>query len=92
MNSPSSSFLLKIFINETPHFVFFVGTFNTYVDRRKLKKLFVTLHIRNVTMEDDSQYGSLGGYECHAYAVGDPEERKHGFNVSVISGRSTSLS
>ena len=43
-------------------------------------------------MEDDSQYGSLGGYECHAYAVGDPEERKHGFNVSVISGRSTSLS
>ena len=48
------------------------------------RKLFVTLHIRNVTMEDDSQYGALGRYECHAYAVGDPVARKHGFTVSVM--------
>ena len=87
MNSPSSSFLLKIFINETPHFVFFVGTFNTYVDRRKLKKLFVTMHIRNVTLDDDSRYGPLGLYECHAFAVGDPVEKKRGFSVNVIRSK-----
>jgi len=48
------------------------------------RKLFVTLHIRNVTMEDDSAVGALGRYECHAYAVGDPVARGHGFSVNVI--------
>ena len=48
------------------------------------RKLFVTLHIRNVTRDYDSQYGALGRYECHAYAVGDPLERKHGFSVNVV--------
>ena len=35
-------------------------------------------------MEDDSLFGSLGRYECHAFAVGDPVARKHGFSVSVV--------
>ncbi|KAL9970947.1 hypothetical protein ACROYT_G023412 [Oculina patagonica] len=49
-------------------------------------KLYVTLHIRNVTLKDDSLYGDLGSYECHAYAVGDVVERaRHGFSVSVIT-------
>ena len=53
----------------------------------KLKKLFVTMLIKNVTQDDDSQYGPLGRYECHAFAVGDPTERKHGFSVNVIRGK-----
>ncbi|XP_078371492.1 hemicentin-2-like [Oculina patagonica] len=48
--------------------------------------LFVTMHIRNVTLDDDSLYGALGSYECHAFAVGDVMERaRHGFSVSVIT-------
>ncbi|KAL9986533.1 hypothetical protein ACROYT_G000698 [Oculina patagonica] len=48
--------------------------------------LFVTMHIRNVTLDDDSLYGALGSYECHAFAVGDVNERaRHGFSVSVIT-------
>ncbi|XP_074617129.1 muscle M-line assembly protein unc-89-like [Acropora palmata] len=47
-------------------------------------KLFVTLHIRNVTLADDSQYGALGRYECHAYAVNATVSQKHGFSVNVI--------
>ncbi|XP_078381464.1 uncharacterized protein LOC144664229 [Oculina patagonica] len=47
-------------------------------------KLFVTLHFRNITMEDDS-YGKRGFYECHAFAVGDLVARyRYGFSVSVI--------
>ena len=42
------------------------------------------MHIRNVTLEHDSTYGQLGRYECHAFAVGSPLERKHGFSVNVI--------
>ncbi|XP_078381460.1 uncharacterized protein LOC144664226 [Oculina patagonica] len=43
-------------------------------------KLFVTLHFRNITMEDD-----IFSYECHAFTVGDPVARaRHGFSVSVI--------
>ena len=48
-------------------------------------KLFVTLHIRNVTLADDSQYGALGRYECHAYAVNATVAQKHGFSVNVIT-------
>ncbi|KAJ7388457.1 hypothetical protein OS493_037525 [Desmophyllum pertusum] len=49
-------------------------------------KLSVTLFIRNVTVEDDSLFGQLGSYECHAFAVGDVNERaRHGFSVSVIT-------
>ena len=40
--------------------------------------------LKNVTLNDDSSYGPLGRYECHAFAVGDPVERKHGFSVNVI--------
>ena len=50
-------------------------------------KLFVTLHIRNVTQEDDSQMGTLGRYECHAFAVNDTQEKKHGFTVNVIRSK-----
>ena len=50
-------------------------------------KLFVTLNIRNVTLEDDSS-GALGRYECHAFAVNDSAARKHGFTVKVIKGGS----
>ena len=48
------------------------------------EKLIVTMTIKNVTLNDDSSYGPLGRYECHAFAVGDPVERKHGFSVNVI--------
>ena len=60
---------------------------NTSTDGKKLKKLFVTMHIRNVTLEYDSTFGQLGRYECHAFAVGSPLERKHGFSVNVISSK-----
>ena len=53
-------------------------------DAKNVTKLFVTLRIRNVTLEDDSQYGSLGRYECHAYAVNATDAQKHGFSVNVI--------
>lgn len=46
-------------------------------------KLFVTLNIRNVTTDDDSNSG-LGRYECHAFAVNDSVPRKHGFTINVI--------
>ncbi|XP_068740167.1 titin-like [Montipora capricornis] len=48
-------------------------------------KLFVTLNIRNVTLEDDSN-GKLGRYECHAFAVNDSvaDAQRHGFTVNVI--------
>lgn len=51
---------------------------------KNVTKLFVTLRIRNVTLEDDSQYGRLGRYECHAYAVNAKHAQKHGFSVNVI--------
>ena len=50
-------------------------------------KLFVTLHIRNVTQADDSTKGILGRYECHAFAVNDTEGKRHGFTVNVISSK-----
>ena len=48
------------------------------------KKLIVTMTIKNVTLNDDSTFGPLGRYECHAFAVGDPVARKYGFYVNVI--------
>ena len=51
---------------------------------KNVTKLFVTLRIRNVTLDDDSQYGRLGRYECHAYAVNATVAQKHGFSVNVI--------
>ena len=50
-------------------------------------KLFVTMTMRNVTLNDDSTFGPLGRYECHAFAGGDPLERRHGFSVNVISSK-----
>ena len=41
--------------------------------------------VRNVSLSDDSSFGTLGRYECHAFAVGDPVERRHGFSVTVIA-------
>ncbi|XP_068694017.1 uncharacterized protein [Montipora foliosa] len=54
-------------------------------DERNATKLFVTLNIRNVTTDDDSD-GSLGRYECHAFAVNDSvaDVKRHGFTVNVI--------
>ena len=46
--------------------------------------------IKNVTLSDDSTYGELGRYECHAFAVGDPVEKKHGFSVNVILSKCNS--
>ena len=66
-------------LTPTTNFVHF-----SLVDGKKSKKLFVTMVIRNVTLNDDSTYGALGRYECHAFAVGDPVESKHGFYVNVI--------
>lgn len=31
-------------------------------------KLYTTITLKNVTIQDDSQYGDLGSYECHAFA------------------------
>ena len=53
-------------------------------DATNATKLFVTLRIRNVTLDDDSQYGRLGSYECHAYAVNETDPQRHGFSVNVI--------
>ena len=53
-------------------------------DATNATKLFVTLRIRNVTLADDSQYGRLGRYECHAYAVNETDPQRHGFSVNVI--------
>ena len=47
--------------------------------------------IKKVSLNDDSSLGSLGRYECHAFAVGDPVERKHGFSVNVIGSKSCIL-
>ena len=47
------------------------------------------MYINNVTLDDDSLKGPLGSYECHAFAVGDVNERaRHGFSVSVIRSKS----
>ena len=47
------------------------------------------MYIDNVTLDDDSLKGALGSYECHAFAVGDVNERaRHGFSVSVIGSKS----
>ena len=51
------------------------------------RKLFVTMHIRNVTLEDDSNIGIKGSYECHAYAVGHNKVSKYGFSVNVVEGK-----
>ena len=59
-----------------------------FLGGKRLPKLFVTMVIRNVTLDDDSTYGALGRYECHAFAVGDPLERRHGFSVNVIRSKS----
>ena len=48
--------------------------------------------IKNVSLNDDSTFGPLGRYECHAFAVGNPVEKKHGFSVNVIGSKSFSLS
>ncbi|CAH3017713.1 unnamed protein product [Porites evermanni] len=71
-------------ITETENIYFRNRTEEVVEDGKKSKKLFVTMVIRNVTLNDDSTYGTLGRYECHAFAVGDPVERKHGFYVNVI--------
>jgi len=57
---------------------------STFEDGKK--KFFVTMSIRNATLDDDSLYGALGSYECHAFAVGDAvESGRHAFSVSVIT-------
>ena len=43
--------------------------------------------IRNVSLNDDSTFGALGRYVCHAFAVGDPVQRKHGFTINVIASK-----
>lgn len=49
-------------------------------------KLFVTMHITNVTLEEDSLFGDKGRYLCQAFAVGDALPKGfHGFIVSVIT-------
>lgn len=50
------------------------------------RKLFVTMHIINVTVDDDSN-SVKGSYECHAYAVNHNIVKKHGFGVNVVEGK-----
>ena len=40
-----------------------------FLGGKRLPKLFVTMVIRNVTLNDDSTYGALGRYECHAFQL-----------------------
>ncbi|XP_044181883.1 uncharacterized protein LOC114974977 isoform X2 [Acropora millepora] len=55
---------------------------------KQLKKIMATMYIKNITLDDDSIYGKLGRYECHAFADNDNTTlRKHGFSVNVIRGR-----
>ena len=50
------------------------------------------MFIKNVTLAEDSMYGVLGRYECHAFAVGDAvESGRHGFSVSVITSKTCKL-
>ncbi|XP_068740246.1 hemicentin-1-like isoform X2 [Montipora capricornis] len=48
-------------------------------------KLFVTLHIRNVTTEDDSK-ARLGRYKCKAYGAhgNSTVTSQHGFTIDVL--------
>lgn len=51
------------------------------------------MFIKNATLEDDSLFGALGRYECHAFAVGDAvESGRHGFSVSVIKSKTCKVS
>jgi len=53
-----------------------------------LKKIIATMYIKNITLDDDSVYGKLGRYECHAFADNENTTlRKHGFSVNVIRGK-----
>ena len=47
-----------------------------FLGGKRLPKLFVTMVIRYVTLNDDSTYGALGRYECHAFAVSAPLGRR----------------
>ena len=66
-------------------------THNIFADAKKFPKLFVTLYIRNATLDYDSQLGSLGVYECRAFAANDSLERKHPFSVTVISSKYSNM-
>jgi len=51
-------------------------------------KLFVTLHFRRLTIDDDSNDGALGNYECQAFAKGDVKfTDRLGFSVAVIQSK-----
>ncbi|XP_066020994.1 hemicentin-1-like [Pocillopora verrucosa] len=48
-------------------------------------KLFNTMTITNVGIEDGSQYGNFESYECHAFAKNESTPKRHGFSISVIT-------
>ena len=50
-------------------------------------KLFNSMTITNVTIEDDSRYGNIGNYECHAFAKNESTPKRHGFSISVITSK-----
>ena len=56
----------------------------SFIGEKLLIKIFATMYIKNITLSDDSQYGSLGTYECQAFAVNDTTPRRHHFSVNVI--------
>ena len=62
----------------------------SFAGGKQLKKIIATMYIKNITLDDDSIYGKLGSYECHAFADNDNTTlRKHGFSVNVIRGKYT---
>ena len=66
---------------------------SVFLGVRKIKKLFTTMTWKNITREDDSQNSQLGSYECHAFAVDNSvKAKRHGFSVSVITGKSVYIS
>ena len=50
-------------------------------------KLFNTMTITNVGIEDGSQYGNFESYECHAFAKNESTPKRHGFSISVITSK-----
>ncbi|KAL9987886.1 hypothetical protein ACROYT_G002264 [Oculina patagonica] len=81
--------------NEFNEYRVLTANYNLYFTNRTEengRKLFVTLHFRRITMNDDSLSGPDGTYECHAFAVGDRFERaRHGFSVVVLRVPPTSM-
>ena len=62
----------------------FLKVLHNWFAEKNGRKLFKTMHIKNVTMEYDS---NTAGYECHAYAVKDKNVPTYAFSINVIESK-----